>query len=439
MASAPKYTKYLSPSIDIDEVISSIKELYFGRPVIVDEIFLNELKSVLEGKVPVATSDFKLDETLPEEEGLPLPNEMLTKIFGFLDIQDIGHCAQVCKRFQSISEEIWNCWDKITIEDKEVPSEFITFILEKGIKDLQILNCKILPPKPKFTHPLKLKSLHIDELCSGSDVLMTHLLKTHPMEKIQLECSKKFISNKKFSEFSAGLPKTGSHLKSLALSYFDLDGKSDYIHSGRHYDYIAESCTNLEWLDIYDNRLAACSAEYLSENLTPSLLRLNLFCVIQFDDNALCKLAKRCSKLKTLDIRDTKVTWHGLSASIESLQCLEYLAIPEKIGEEFGLPNNMDMNTMQKLRSMKKLKMLLIGMRSIYNTHYKILFKGGKEMPRLIRPRPYKERLFSRPVEADEEHFLMARATEIGFKKVEFLSPIVYDEEEDEEEDSDSE
>ena len=429
MASAPKYAKYVSPSIEIDEVISSIKDLYFGRPVIVDEKFLNKLKSVLESKV-----------TLPEEEGLPLPNEMLTKIFGYLDIQDISHCAQVCKRFQSISEEIWNCWDKITIESKEVPSEFITFILEKGIKDLQILNCKILPPKPKFTHPLKLKSLHIDELCSGSDVLMTHLLKTHPLEKIQLECSKKFISNKKFSEFSAGLPKTGSHLKSLALSYFDLDGKSDHIHSGRHYDYIAESCINLEWLDIYDNRLAACSAEYLSENLTPSLLRLNLFCVIQFDDNALCKLAKRCSKLKTLDIRDTKVTWHGLSASIEHMQCLEYLAIPDRIGEEFGLPNNMDMNTMQKLRSMKQLKMLLIGMRSYETTtHYKILFKGDKEMPRLIRPRPYKERLFSRPVEADEEHFLMARATEIGFKKVEFLSPIVYDEEEDEEEDSDSE
>ena len=181
------------------------------------------------------------------------------------------------------------------------------------------------------------------------------------------------------------------------------------------------------------------SADYFSKNLTPSILRLELCGVKNYDDNALCKLAKRCSKLKTLDIRDTKVTWHGLSASIENLQCLEYLAIPEKIGEEFGLPNNMDMNTMQKLRSMKKLKMLLIGMRSIYNTHYKILFKGGKEMPRLIRPRPYKERLFSRPVEADEEHFLMARATEIGFKKVEFLSPIVYDEEEDEEEDSDSE
>ena len=145
------------------------------------------------------------------------------------------------------------------------------------------------------------------------------------------------------------------------------------------------------------------------------------------------------SDQETLDIRDTKVTWHGLSANIENLQCLEYLAIPEKIGEEFGLPNNMDMNMMQKLRSMKQLKMLLIGMRSTYNTHYKILFKGDKEMPQLIRPTPYEESLFNRPVEDEEEYFLTARATEIGFKKVEFLSPIVYDEEEDEEEDSDSE
>ena len=27
-----------------------------------------------------------------------------------------------------------------------------------------------------------------------------------------------------------------------------MEGKSDYIHSGRHYDYIAESCVNLEEL-----------------------------------------------------------------------------------------------------------------------------------------------------------------------------------------------
>ena len=438
MASAPKYAKYLSTSIEIDEVISSIKDLYFGRSVAVDEKFLNELKSVLESKVPVATSDFELNETL-SEEGLPIPNEMLTKIFGYLDIKDISHCAQVCKRFQGISEEIWYCWDKITIDSKEVPSEFITFILEKGIKDLQILNCKILPPKPKFTHPLKLKSLHIDELCSGYDGIITHLLKTHPMEKIQLERSKNLISNKKFSEFTGGLPKTGSRLKSLALAYFDLEGKSEYVHKGRHYDHIAESCVNLEELDIYDNELDPSSAEHLSENLTSSILRLSLFSVIQFDDNALCKLVKRCSKLQTLDIRDTKVTWHGLSASIENLQCLEYLAIPERFGEEFGLPNSMDMKTMQKLRSMKQLKMLLIGMRSIYNTHYKILFNGDKEKPRLIRPRPYKESLFNRPVEADEEYFLSARATEIGFKKVDFLAPFLCDDEEDEEVDSDSE
>ena len=46
---------------------------------------------------------------------------------------------------------------------------------------------------------------------------MTNVLKTHPMERIELDYSEKFISGEKFSEFIASLPQTGSQLKSLVL------------------------------------------------------------------------------------------------------------------------------------------------------------------------------------------------------------------------------
>ena len=152
-----------------------IKELYFGTgSVNIDKKFLDELKSVLESKIVPANSDVGSSENLrghpilkkspdgtgskvllldmsksewelPNEKGLPLPNEMLTKIFGYLDFQEISRCAQVSQQFNSISEITWKSWDKITIQRKEVPNEFLEFLLEKGIKELQILGCKMLP------------------------------------------------------------------------------------------------------------------------------------------------------------------------------------------------------------------------------------------------------------------------------------------------------
>ena len=136
---------------------------------------MDELKSVLESKIVTTNSDVGSQWELPNEEGLPLPNEMLTKIFDYLDFKEISRCAQVSQQFNSISELTWKSWDKITIQDKEVPNEFLEFLLEKGIKELQILGCKMLPPKPKFTNPLKLQSVLIAGECIGYDGLITNV------------------------------------------------------------------------------------------------------------------------------------------------------------------------------------------------------------------------------------------------------------------------
>ena len=184
----------------------------------IDEKFLDELKSVLESKIVTANSDVGSQWELPNEEGLPLPNEMLTKIFDYLDFQEISRCAQVSQQFNSISELTWKSWDKITIIGKEVSNEFLEFLLEKGIKELQILGCKMLPPVPKhkFTNPLKLKSVLIADECTGYDGLISIIVKTNAMERIGL-ASSEFISNENISEFIASLPQTGSQLRSLTL------------------------------------------------------------------------------------------------------------------------------------------------------------------------------------------------------------------------------
>ena len=57
--------------------------------------------------------------------------------------------------------------------------------------------------------------------------------------------------------------------------------------------------------------------------------------------------------------------------------------MPSKIGEELGLGNKIDMLKMEKLRSMKELKCLLIGEVDENPKYQEMLVK---EMPQLIRP-----------------------------------------------------
>ena len=168
--------------------------------------------------------------------------------------------------------------------------------------------------------------------------------------------------------------------------------------------YVIESCVNLEELN-FNSCSIDCDPkflDYFSNNCTPSILKLDLCKVKNYDDNALCQLVKRCSKLQTLDIRGTEVTWYGISAIIDNLPRLEYLALPLKIGYELGLENKIDMLKMEKLRSMKQLKCLLIDMTDIDE----IL---AKEMPQLIRP--------------EDGYFNVGAMDDSRHKQVEFLPP----------------
>ena len=265
----------------------------------------------------------------------------------------------------------------------------------------------MLPPKvpnlpnPKFTHPLKLKVVRIDDSCKGYAGLITNILKTHPMEKIEIEKSEEFISNEKCSEFFASLPQTGSQLKSLVLpATFELNIES--------LEYIVKSCVNLEELDLIfvdcDHQYDQSFSDFISKNLTPSILKLSLyFNENNWEDDAVCKLVKRCSKLQTLDISFTDITWYGLCAIIDNLHCLEYLALPEELGEElFG--NKIDIVKMEKIQEMKQLKCLLINSANGKPAYQEIL---TKEMPQLIR--------------SDWDDFRIAANDDARHKQVEFL------------------
>ena len=116
---APKCEKHHSSLIEIDEVISSIKDSYFDKPVIVDEHFLNELKSVLKAKVTTTDHEVSLIQPMKfEDEGLLMPNEILMKIFEYLGLKDVSRCVKLANSSTAFHKKHGNHGTKSQLRSK---------------------------------------------------------------------------------------------------------------------------------------------------------------------------------------------------------------------------------------------------------------------------------------------------------------------------------
>ena len=70
----------------------------------------------------------------------------------------------------------------------KVPTEFLTYIILRGITELSLNRCEILPPRGKMTvltRPLNLKTLCLDET-KGDKTFVNEILASQPMEKVEL-------------------------------------------------------------------------------------------------------------------------------------------------------------------------------------------------------------------------------------------------------------
>ena len=204
---------------------------------------------------------------------------------------------------------------------------------------------------------------------------MNEILISHPLEKVELrQCmnnarhniTTNMMSENDISQFIESLPQIGSQLKNLNLEN-GLLGKFCDLSSICS---IVNNCLSLEELNLSGNLLNGETIYYLCSHLTSNILKLDLrvggWLEEQLDnglnDNNVRGLVERCPKLKVLDIRSNeKVTYQGLVVIIDKLPFLEVLGLPYSVGDELGLPNNIDLSKIVRLRSMKKLEELFIG------------------------------------------------------------------------------
>ena len=78
---------------------------------------------------------------------------------------------------------------KLSIYGNKVPTEFLTYIIQRGITGISLFRCEILPPRVKLTElkrPLNLKTLSLYKTV-GDGTLLNNILTSHPMETVHLD------------------------------------------------------------------------------------------------------------------------------------------------------------------------------------------------------------------------------------------------------------
>ena len=126
-----------------------------------------------------------------------LPNEVLMKIFSFLNIIDVTHVAQVSKKLRNFCNDedvIQKFVEKINLYNKKVPTTFLEKILDYGCKYLSLntacLEAKNVKNNGKIMlkRPCQLKYLDVSDCGGNKKFLLESLLEScNTLEKLALQ------------------------------------------------------------------------------------------------------------------------------------------------------------------------------------------------------------------------------------------------------------
>ena len=279
-----------------------------------------------------------------------LPDEVILKIVGFLDLKELLLCGQVSKRLQAIANDE-SLWLKLNMRGRKIPYDFIEKVIGNGCQYLSLPKCDILNFTGKSESSFNLKYLNV----SNQDPRSTGL--QQGVKKLVQNCS----SLQKLSVAESCLElndiqyicKSGQTLKVLDLGTFDsADFDScDEMKFTKLLQDLFSNCAHLTELNISENHLIEPHIQALVGNLTPTILKVSLTFQENLQDEHVKKLVKRCNKITHLDFHRTSITNDSVHSIIEQLKTsLEKLDVSG---------TNVDFATLLELKSMPALKALI--------------------------------------------------------------------------------
>lgn len=253
-----------------------------------------------------------------------LPNEILLKIFTYLEFKDLGYCAQISHRFRDISQSP-ALWETVVENNKTIPAGFILHALNLGCKYLHLENSTItvtndsdyvMHKLPKDNQVKHLNLRNFQDHCDDSTKLM---IACRSLEKLSLSS---LDFNK--ARYIPSIERNGTTLKTLDLS--DCSGLS-YKQIQR----IFTACSKLEEVDLSStnyfkiSKLSVQSISFVCGILPATHIKKVNLSGLPVKDYQLKLLVNRCQEITELCLCRTLITqqyWDSLSPTVKNwLQC----------------------------------------------------------------------------------------------------------------------
>ena len=205
-----------------------------------------------------------------------LPDEVILKVLSYLDTANLIRSGHVSQRLRAISSDE-SLWQKMNLFEKNVPTSFLQFVLERGCKYLSLHSTK-LNGSLNLTKPTKLAYLNIKSCLAGDRTLEKLLFSCGSLQKFTFSVHKSY--NK--SSFAASnmissvCRRNKQTLKVLYLNIFH-----NWLNSGVIKN-IFFSCTELKEVSIIGGNVQENAINYLVKNLSPDVEKLRLDILVKY-------------------------------------------------------------------------------------------------------------------------------------------------------------
>ena len=231
-----------------------------------------------------------------------LSDEVLLKILGNLDKEDLIQCSHVSKRFRDISYD-QALWQKVNFRYQSVSAGFLNLVLNNGCKNLCLAEAKIfflqkqkLKGILSLKKKIKLKYLDLSWSKINRNILETLLESCFFLQELStgnLTLSSEMISSICYQN--------GQSLRLLDLQLcWGLNLNSIKL--------IFEKCTELNEVNLNKTNLPEDSINVLVNNLTPKVEKLSLWGVFSVQDEHITTLVQRCNRLLVLNLQGTSIS-----------------------------------------------------------------------------------------------------------------------------------
>ena len=235
-----------------------------------------------------------------------MPDEIMLKIFTFLDIREILKCGQVSQRIRAISNDE-SLWLKLNFYEGHVPYELLEKAVENGCKYLSLAFATLYDGE-NSKMPLNLKYLEMSQDSDNEpgnfhEVHEGLLKNCHSLQKLAME---NLVLK---TEDVRQIGKNGTTLKVLNLA--DIGLSTPYPNRTKTIKKLFKRCVELIELNFsntgpWDRESALFAA--IAYNLTPKILKVDFSMNKNLKDRHVEALVKRCNNITELDLSFTSIT-----------------------------------------------------------------------------------------------------------------------------------